>query len=740
MKLFFWVGLCLTLAFSANADAQLTVSGFNNLSASLSSGGSYSVTSANPHWTWSGSIGAAFSNSRTASGADNLGTYQELTFGYSIGKSARTASIRVYSARPLVLFAVTYNNGSANASPFPAFSSYPRNLLHLSFNGEFAFPAFTDLLPESPWIYFDNAANTFIVSPASDYMVAATTPGVNGQIQAGISSQISTLPAGMTHRTLLTMGQGINQTLSTWGKALTDLTGKTRPANDADAMLKSVSYWTDNGATYYYNPGGVSYTGTMEAVKTEFSAKGIALGSMQLDSWWYPKGPDNAWSSHGGIWAYTASSAIFQPDLASFRSSLGIPLAAHARWIDAASPYRGQYTISGNVATDPQYWEDVASYLAASGVTTYEQDWLATNAQSSFNLTDPVAFLNNMAASMAKRGITMQYCMPTPRHFLQGTNYSNLTTIRTSGDGFGPNHWTEFLYGAQLASALGTWPFTDVFMSGDLNNLILATLSAGPVGVGDALGDLAAGNLLHAVRGDGVIVKPDVPLAPVDSVFISDAQGIDTPMVASTYTDFSGQRANYIFAYTRAAAAPITIAPATYGLNSAAWLYDYRAGTGYLIPANGSQTLNLTGTTGYFVLTAVGPSGIALIGDKEQFVTMGRKRITGFSDTGIVDVSMDFAAREKVRTLTGYSPEPVTVASLNGRAEPPVWDPSTQLFTIRVHVSEKGTARVKIVTAVNGAMLAANVTGCGVHCGKTHPAPVVTKTPVPTEPVAPSLQ
>jgi hypothetical protein len=231
-----------------------------------------------------------------------------------------------------------------------------------------------------------------------------------------------------------------------------------------------------------------------------------------------------------------------------------------------------------------------------------------------------------------------------------------------------------------------------------------------------------------------------VPLAPVDSVFISDAQGIDTPMVASTYSDFGGQRTNYIFAYTRAAAAPITIAPASYGLNSAAWLYDYGGGAGYLIPANGSQTLNLTGTTGYFVLTAVGPSGIALIGDKEQFVTMGRKRITGFSDTGIVDVSVEFAAGEKVRTLIGFSPEPVTVASLNGRAEPPVWDPSTQLFTIRVHVSEKGTARMKIVTTVNGAMLAANVTGCGMHCGKTHPAPVVKKTPLPAEPVAPSLQ
>ena len=106
----------------------------------------------------------------------------------------------------------------------------------------------------------DNAANTFILSPASDYMVASTTLGGSGEIEAGISSQIAVLPAGMTHRTALAFGRGINATIAAWGRALTDLAGKARPANDADALLKAVSYWTDNGASYYYNAGGTSYT------------------------------------------------------------------------------------------------------------------------------------------------------------------------------------------------------------------------------------------------------------------------------------------------------------------------------------------------------------------------------------------------------------------------------------------------------------------------------------------------
>jgi lipopolysaccharide biosynthesis protein len=38
---------------------------------------------------------------------------------------------------------------------------------------------------------------------------------------------------------------------------------------------------------------------------------------------------------------------------------------------------------------------------------------------------------------MAKRGIDIQYCMALPKHFLQSTNYSNVTNIRTSQDRFG---------------------------------------------------------------------------------------------------------------------------------------------------------------------------------------------------------------------------------------------------------------------------------------------------------------
>jgi hypothetical protein len=678
--------LMCAFALSSPLQAQLTITGYNGASVAVFPNGSWSLTIPGPRWTFSGGLGTNAVAAHIVKGEDALGSFEEIAFDYSINVSSRTAAIRLYDSRPAVLFSVTWNNASANSSPFPVINSYPASLSHLTFNGMFSPADFNDLMPDSPWAFFDKAGNTFILSPAQNFMTATTARNGDGSIATGISGKIGILPAGFSHKTMLAYGTGINRTFENWGNALTTLRGKKRSTNDSEALLKSISYWTDNGATYYYNPGGPSYSDTLATVKKEFDAKGIRLGSLQLDSWWYPKGPDDSWSSHSGIWTYNAAPGLFTPDLATFQAGLKTPLVTHARWIDANSPYRTQYTMSGDAITDPKYWETIGDYLKSSGVITYEQDWLGQGAATAFNLTDPDAFLGNMAASMAKRGITIQYCMATPTHFLQSTNYSNVTTIRTSQDRFRREVWSDFFYSSRFASSIGLWPFTDVFMSTETSNLILATLSAGPVGVGDAMGDLSKANLLKSVRSDGVIVKPDVPATPEDSVYQSDALGLDAPMVASAYTDFGGGlRTYYIFAFIRGVNRTVTIAPAAYGITGSAYLYDALNDSGRLIDPQAKVTFDLTDDTGYFVLSPVGSSGIAMLGDKDQFVTLGKKRIPALVDDGQTDIKVSFAAGEKSRTIFGYSAHPVDVSMIAGTYGGLLWDASTQIFTVNVH-------------------------------------------------------
>jgi hypothetical protein len=114
------------------------------------------------------------------------------------------------------------------------------------------------------------------------------------------------------------------------------MAGKVRPANDADITLSHLGYWTDNGATYYYHfEPKLGYENTLLAVRDEFRSKGVPLGYLQLDSWFYPKGAKDDWrDGHAGIYEYHAAPDLFPNGLKAFQEQLGIPLVTHARWIE----------------------------------------------------------------------------------------------------------------------------------------------------------------------------------------------------------------------------------------------------------------------------------------------------------------------------------------------------------------------------------------------------------------------
>jgi len=693
-----------SLVLAIPAHSVVTLVGSNNVKVTVDPAGPYSVTVPDLSWSFSGNIGVPLNNVQTGSGADALGGYSEISFDFQVGV-ARHASIRSYRDHPDVLFTVSCPSSEAvNTLAFPNFTQYPRNFDHLTFSGIFAPPSFWDYASDSPWIFFDGSGKSFILSPAANFMTASTTWGPNGELSSGISKDIPTLPRGFEHRTLLVVEKGINRAFDTWGHALTALGGKTRPANDADASLNKIGYWTDNGASYYYHmAGSMNYEQTLAAVKGDFDKAGIQLGYMQLDSWFYPKGSGSEWTNNGaGIYRYEAAAPPFMAGLSRFQQNLGVPLITHARWIDSSSPYRTLYKMSGNVVTDPAFWESVATYLSNSGVATFEQDWLADKAHTDFNLTDGDAFLDNMAAAMDRRHLTMQYCMASARHFLQSSKYTNLTTIRTSGDHLQRDRWTDFLYASRLGSALGAWPFTDNFISAETSQLLLATLSAGPIGIGDPIGSINSANLLHAVRRDGVIVKPDVPLTPTDASYSNMAHSTDTPQVAYTWSDFGELRTNYVFAFTQGKNALAKISLLDFGISGPVYVYDYFAGTGQLMDPSEVIQKQLSGDALYLVMAPLGPSGIAVLGDADQFVTMGKKRITGLTDQGAVRVIVSFADGEASRTITGYSPVAPMVLAIEGSIGQVIYNDSTHLFRVPVMAGNAGNAIVRIQKPQHG--------------------------------------
>jgi hypothetical protein len=684
--------------------ASTTISEPTGITITVDPSGSYTITTQTPAWTFGGNIGHTLSNITTGSGTDAIGSYQEITFTWQ-GSVARSGGLRTYASKPAVLFTTQYLAAASNSEPFPTLTTYPNNPYHLSYQNT-AFGVYTlswNNGQTAPWLSFDGNDNAFLLSPATNYMTATLTKNSDGSLSSGISSSISSLPQNFTHKTLLAIGAGINTIYNTWGSAITALSGKTRAANDSDVTLNTLGYWTDNGATYYYNyDSSQGYEGTLEAVKSDFASKGIPLGYMQLDSWWYPKCSADTWqgcstNNRGGEYTYTADPTLFPDGLSHFQQTLGLPLVTHARWIDSSSPYRSQYQMSNNVSIDPNFWNTIIGYIHSGGVITYEQDWLSGPATANLNLTDPYAFLNDMASAAQTDGLTMQYCMPTPAHYLQGSMYSNLTTMRVSNDRFDSSKWDQFLYDSRLGLSLDIWPWTDVFMSTETNNLLLSTLSGGMVGVGDAIGSESASNLFKTIRPDGVIVKPDTSIIPTDETYIGDAQGTTPAMVAYTYTDHTGLRDAYVFAYKRGSAStePATFTLNELGITSAAYVYNYFAGTGTVVNAGGSYS-DTVGSGSYYIVAPVGQSGIAFLGDKNKFVTSGHKRISHLADNGTVQADVAFAAGEGPVTLFGYAPVAPTVSASNGSVGAVTFDSNTHLFSFSVSAGSNSSASITV--------------------------------------------
>lgn len=631
-----------------SSAAGLTVLVFND--------GSYQINAPAFGWTFGGAVGQPLASIGVSSGADMIGGWQEIDFTYGTG---RGSAIRLYNAQVIVLFSTSYASAAANDDPFPVFTSFPQGLSTFSYSSLWAYN-FGALSNASPWLFFDSQANSILLSPAANFMTAVSQIASDGSIQAGINSQITTLPAGFTHRALLALAPGVNAAFDLWGQTLTGLSGKNRVSNDAIPLLNQASYWTDAGAAYYYNPSDpTQYIPTLLQVPADVEHSSAPVGSMELDSWHYPKGSPPSWTNNGGgMFQFQADSTLFPNGLGAFQQTLALPLITHARWIDASSPLRNQYQMSGNVSIDPQYWSDYSSYLAGNGVQVFEQDWLAGPAVTNFNLTDPDAFLGNMASAMQAAGLNIMYCMPLWTHIMQSSKYSNVIAARVSNDAFQRARWDELIFNSSIASAVGLWPFADNFASANEKDVLVATLTAGPLGLGDKLGSTVASNIGRAVRADGVIVKPDVPITATDATYVAVSANQASPIVAFTYTDHgAGLRTGYVLAYTRTAGSQsaVSFTLQSLGISTPAFVYDYFQGTGTLVEAGGSYSSMVDYSGSYYIVAQLGMSGIAFIGDAGKFVCCGKKRVEQLSDNGLLQVLVRFAPGEERLSLLLYS-------------------------------------------------------------------------------------
>ncbi len=675
--------------------------------------GIYRIQSQSPAWTFAGSVPAPLQALHRSTGRDRIGRYTQLHFDWLYKGKLVSGAIRTYRSRPVAQFILTFQQATRHPQlPFPAFTTEPRGLNVLSYqNKAFAPPQFSAGQSGTPWLLFDRHYNAAIISPARHFIIMTMRGNGVSHTRVRLNKHVAAVPAKFQIRSILVITHGINHAYDLWGPALTALGGKTRPGNQAAPVLRYLGYWTDNGATYYYHfRPKLGYAGTIIAEARHLRARNIPIHYLELDSWWYRKDSisynghkagtmlsaykHQSWDKFGGVTHYTASRHLFPDGLKAFDRRLGLPLVVHGRWISPKSPYHKRYKITGIAPVDPRYWNHIATYLHNNGVETYLQDWQNYIAQYSHffsSLTAGHDFYHDMAAGMAAHGLTVMYCMPLPCELLESSEVNHVIATRVNDDIFIRPRFYACLFTSRLAGALGLWPWDDVCMSWRTDNVLLQNLSGGVVGFGDPIGKENRVNLMRTCRSDGVLIKPDVPIVPIDRAYLDGALHIHAPVIARTYTNQDDVKTAYVFAFapTPRDKKPVTFSAHDIGLRGPMYVYNYFTGASALIPAGHTFTGPLgADNASYYVCASPGSAGIAFMGQRGKFVGTGRERIPSLANLpGALMASVAFAPGEDVVTLHGFAPYQPVVTVHGGMAGAVLYNAATRHFIVRVSPS-----------------------------------------------------
>jgi hypothetical protein len=659
-----------------------------------STSGRYHVSWRPTRWSYRGQTAKAPADIQQTSVSNALGKGTRLTWNET-GVASRF-SVTLYPARRAIVFSASHELAGAR---FPAFTRVPQGLLHLSLEGRvFTPPQFQLADTATPWVFFNRRYQTCIFAPASEILVSRLYgDGIKGMAD-GFNKGVVGGALKDPHQTIMIFGRGIRRTVAAWGDAFRVLHHRPAVSEEATPILRDFGYWTDNGASYFYNyDPKYGYAGTLLKMASEFRRDHIHLGYMELDSWWYEKsdhffngrkvGPmnphlpqDNRWNHFGGTWLYHASHQLFPKGLDAFHHQVGLPLVVHARWIARHSPYHKLYRISGIAAADRAYWKSRAEYLAKNGVRAMEQDWLidiyGESPQLHIHLSLARDFAHGMADALAAHHIATMYCMETGRFLMEAGELPDVIAMRGADDRFLKARWRNFIYTSMFIHAVGAWPWSDVFMSREPGNMLLSLLSGGPVGVGDPLGHMDVKNIDMVTRADGRLVKPSVPLMPTDQTMVNDALGRKVPLVATTHTGRQ-IRTTLVFVYRRRGnQSTVVLTPHNMGLpRHGVWIArEYFTGRTVLFTGTHPITVKLAPRKWtYWVVAPLQPSRIAFFGDLRQMVPTGHERIMHLARIrGVhsgVGMQVVFAAGEKEIPLTFYSYQTPEVLS-GGRLLP----------------------------------------------------------------------
>ena len=579
---------------------------------------------------------------------------------------------------------------------------------------EFGIPSFSDAslahfpmldypprpaIVEPLWIVAPDGRCLFLAPLDSfhDQVIAVPRGDANAEqgLACGWHGDLDTVPAGFASELAVLAGTSPRAVLERWGGWLRRRSGLAPRSRYADPVLSHLSYWTDNGAAYWYRTApGLDLPTTLERTIARLRADDVPIHAVELDSWFYPHEktrPLNPKSEFEvpptGCIAWEPRCDVLPDGIAALRRRLGNPpLVLHGRHFSSRSPYfeRHEAWIDGERAhpVEGHLLESLLTQASAWGAVQYEQDWLIESYLGVRGLRAAPgrarAWQEGLDRAARERGLTLLWCMASPADFMQSATLAGVTAIRTSGDYRyligNAALWLWYLHGNALARALDLPAFKDVFLSSrdgsDLDGdphaeleALLAVLGAGPVGLGDRLGRTDRELVMRTCRSDGRLVKPDVPVAALDRCFRNHSMLVPSPLVGETHSKHTAGTWTYVVAMNvHMGGAHLTVdlplaELGAYAPSGPLAVYDWRKRTLEPLAPGAPLHFELDPLDwSHRVLCPVLEGGIVVVGDPERYVTAGDSRIGDVrTRAGKVEIEVLGAPGERVR-VEGLGP------------------------------------------------------------------------------------
>ncbi|MEY2457316.1 MAG: hypothetical protein QOK06_2410 [Acidimicrobiaceae bacterium] len=528
-----------------------------------------------------------------------------------------------------------------------------------------------------------------IVPPRRDNRAGNDRAGNDRALVLGWHGDLDTVPAGFTTRMAFVPARDPVAAIDRWVALTQGEDAAPKPDPYRDRIGSHLSYWTDNGSAYWYRTEPPRSTpDTLVAAVSTLREQGVPVCGVQLDSWFYPHQVLRPFDTEewvvppSGLLRWEPREDILPDGIPALRRELGDPpLATHIRHLSSSSPYVDVFDcwVDGEQAhpTGVDYYETLLDQASAWGVEVLEHDWLVECYLGVRGLREQPgrarAWQEGLDRAAGERGMSLQWCMPTPADVMQTATLRNVTSIRTSGDhGYlvGPGIlWSWFCYVNVWARAMGLWPYKDVFRTDhgrhdeSLMEALLSALSGGPVGLGDRIGATDAGIVRATCRADGLLIKPDAPIAAIARCFARHVVMAGGHMVATTHSDHPVGRYVYAVAFNpqdRDRRYDEVVSDAELGVSGGHVVWDWRArdfvDAGEWSLSYGPQEW------GYRVHCPRTPSGIAVIGDPDVFATTGRGRIRDITATAH-GVRMRVLGAGETVTIVGSAPAGVSATA-----------------------------------------------------------------------------